>query len=273
MCIAILNTYNKLSKETIKNAWNNNDQGGGLLYNHCGKLQTYKTYKFKDLWKKYSDLRNNTETGKIVLHFRIATSGYEKYTNLHPFLVSDNLGFVHNGIISNLGDNQFSDTYYFNELLRKLPNDFLYNPSIVKLIENTIGSSKLIFLDSNDTHTIVNEKFGKWDNEENWFSNNSHECSLEYYYYGNEVIYKEDTKRTTLTVGEIDTAEENTEYLKRYFKNATPETLDELLYYIGKSLYTYDVIDTIEDISAYYKTDDLKELTYCLIYDQHLNTI
>jgi len=113
MCIAILNTKGKLSKETIKNSFDNNEMGAGLLWNANGKLNTFKTYKFNALLQKYNELRNNTKTGKIVLHFRIATSGVNGKENLHPFNVNDNLGFVHNGVISGLGNVKHSDTYQF----------------------------------------------------------------------------------------------------------------------------------------------------------------
>ena len=148
MCIAILNTIDRLSADTITNSWNNNNQGAGLLYNLNGQLQTFKTYKLKQLLKEYNRLRDNPNTGKIVLHFRIATSGgTEKYTNLHPFLINSKLGFVHNGIITGLGNNTHSDTYQFNELLKQLPPNFLQCEATRELITGYIGGSKLIFLD------------------------------------------------------------------------------------------------------------------------------
>jgi len=74
MCIAILNINSQLPEETLKNSWNNNEQGAGLLWNEAGQLQTFKTHKFKQLLKQYNKLRSSPIIGKIILHFRIATS-------------------------------------------------------------------------------------------------------------------------------------------------------------------------------------------------------
>jgi glutamine amidotransferase len=189
MCIAILNSKGILPDNYIKNSWDNNNQGGGLLYTYAGKLKTFKTYEYKDFVKEYKRVRADKHTGKVVLHFRIATSGHERYTNLHPFLVNDNLGFVHNGIISGLGNKQYSDTYEYNEMLKRLPSDFLTDEGITDLISYSIGSSKLVFLDSNDHATIINEDYGHW-HEGNWYSNDSYKYALDYVYYGNQKVKK-----------------------------------------------------------------------------------
>jgi predicted glutamine amidotransferase len=125
MCIAILNTKKagRLPKSHIKNSWENNDMGAGLLWSNKGKLNVFKTYDYDDFLDKYNEVRSDKATGNIVLHFRIATSGYNGEHNLHPFLVSDDLGFVHNGVISGLGNKDFSDTYEFNDMLKKYKHD------------------------------------------------------------------------------------------------------------------------------------------------------
>jgi hypothetical protein len=89
--------------------------------------------------------------------------------------------------------NEFSDTYLFNQLiLQKLPKDFTRNEAITNLIAQYIDYSKLIFLDSADNWTIINEDLGEW-NGDNWYSNKSYLCSTphkksskgyDYYYYG-----------------------------------------------------------------------------------------
>lgn len=188
MCIAILNLKNSLSYKALQNSWNNNDQGAGLLYASDNRLHVYKSYDFKDFYDEYKRVRK-LHTGAIVLHFRIATSGHKKWINLHPFIVNDSLGFVHNGIISGLGNNDHSDTFQFNDMLKKLPTDFLQNDTIIDFIEDYIGNSKLIFLDYQGKHTIINEQAGHWF-EGNWYSNNSYECELNFVYYGNKKVSK-----------------------------------------------------------------------------------
>lgn len=188
MCIAILNTIEPIKNEYIKNSWDNNEQGGGLLWTQDGALHSFKTYQYKTFLKKYKEIRKQT-SGKIVLHFRIATSGFKSMDNLHPFLVNENLGFVHNGVLSGLGNKDFSDTYQFNEMLKSLPIDFLNNPTILAFIEKYITSSKLIFLDSLDNATIVNEKLGHWIGSD-WYSNDSYIGYNDFVYAGNEKVYK-----------------------------------------------------------------------------------
>jgi hypothetical protein len=90
--------------------------------------------------------------------------------------VNQKLGFVHNGIISQteVKKSPYSDTYHFNEILKKLPANFLYNKGIVTLIEKMIGYSKLAFLDNLGNVTIIGEDLGIWEGD-NWFSNTGFE--------------------------------------------------------------------------------------------------
>jgi hypothetical protein len=165
MCIAILNTSKagRLPKKQIQNSWDNNDMGSGLLWNKDGKLNVFKSYDYDDYLEKYNDLRDDKSIGNIVLHFRIATSGYDGEHNLHPFLVNDDLGFVHNGIIKGLGNKTFSDTYEFNDMLK---------------------------------YTIINEGLGKWSGG-NWYSNDSYKEYKSYVYYGNKKVSKTEVNGNT----------------------------------------------------------------------------
>jgi len=192
MCIAILNCKKagRLPKTQIKNSWDNNDMGSGLLWNKDGKLNVFKTYEYDEYIEMYNKLRDDSTIGNIVLHFRIATSGYNGEHNLHPFLVSDDLGFVHNGVIRGLGNKKFSDTYEFNDMLKKFKHNFLSCEMSKFFISEYIGYSKLIFLDSKDKYTIINEDMGKWT-DGNWYSNDSYKEYNNYVYYGNTKVSKD----------------------------------------------------------------------------------
>jgi hypothetical protein len=192
MCIAILNTKKagRLPKKQIQNSWDNNDMGAGLLWNKDNKLNVFKSYDYDDYIEKYNELRDDKSIGNIVLHFRIATSGYNGEHNLHPFLVNNNLGFVHNGVIKGLGNKSFSDTYEFNDMLKKFKHNFLSCDMTKYFISEYIGYSKLIFLDSKDKYTIVNEEMGKWSSG-NWYSNDSYKEYNNYVYYGNQKVSKD----------------------------------------------------------------------------------
>lgn len=192
MCIAILNTKKagRLPKQQIQNSWDNNDMGAGLLWSKDNKLNVFKTYEYDEYIEKYNEIRDDKSVGNIVLHFRIATSGYNGEHNLHPFLTNDNLGFVHNGVIRGLGNKSFSDTYQFNDMLKKFNHNFIECEMTKYFISEYIGYSKLIFLDNKDRYTIINEEMGKWSSG-NWYSNDSYKQKNNYVWAGNEKVSKE----------------------------------------------------------------------------------
>lgn len=179
MCIAILNNTSKpLTKKTLKNCWIANNDGGGLLYVENRELKVFKEMNnFKVLMKEYRRIIEEIKPSYIVLHFRIATHGRVNLENCHPFLVTDKLGFVHNGVITNTsvaGEFDKSDTNVFNErILQKLDRDFIYSDVGKELIKEYIGWSKLIFLDNEENPLIIGELKGDWD-DGNWFSNGSY---------------------------------------------------------------------------------------------------
>lgn len=184
MCIAILQPQNKtLSKDTLHTCWENNSHGGGILYNSPEGLQVFKEINNFDKWySKYSELISDPMIAQkqMILHFRIMTHGEINEDNTHPFLVNPNLGFAHNGTIrpvTGKTSKDKSDTSVFSDMLSKLPKGFLNNETIVELISEYIGYSKLVFLDSRDNSWIINSAKGEWGKDQYegfWFSNGSY---------------------------------------------------------------------------------------------------
>jgi hypothetical protein len=264
MCIAILNKQGQLGSIQLENSWKNNNEGGGLMWVQDGKLQTFKTYNYNDFEDMYFSLRSNPNIGNVVLHFRIATSGFKNPINLHPFLVNENLGFVHNGIIGGLGTADHSDTYQFNELLQKLPTDFLSNESIVHFISEYITSSKLVFLDSQDNYCIMNEKYGHWDEtQDNWFSNDSYKSYNDWVYFGNTKVSRPiEFAQPTISKKEKKRRKRaNYKYVSDNFLNVTDFRTDWLEDLFGCSI---DTDEFIEKLEAYYELtweSDLVKLT------------
>jgi predicted glutamine amidotransferase len=194
MCIAILNTKSvTLKKKLLNNCWENNGDGAGILYTLDGKMQVFKEMtSFDKFYNEYLRIRKEIPKQNIVLHFRISTHGKINETNCHPFLVHDELGFVHNGMIYDVPTSKdYSDTYMFNEqVLKNLKHEFEYNETMLEVLESFIGSgSKLIFLNSSDDYSIVNEKAGHW-NMNCWFSNSSYKQVNDYVDYGGTKKYK-----------------------------------------------------------------------------------
>lgn len=185
MCIAILNAGKRIKKDKLSNSWNNNNDGAGILYVADGVLVAEKfpnedlannDANFEHFYERYVDIHSKHGDLPMLLHFRIATHGLTP-EYLHPFFVSDTVGFVHNGIIYGLGTKDKSDTSEFADLMSTmvvpsvatLDNPFI-DESIYRFIED---SSKLIFLDHTGDYRIFNEGLGHWVGE-NWFSNGTH---------------------------------------------------------------------------------------------------
>jgi predicted glutamine amidotransferase len=194
MCIAILNKKEAtLKRELLKNCWDNNGDGAGLLYiDNKKQMKTFKELKSFDVfYQEYSRVKKSYGKRNIVIHFRISTHGKIDETNCHPFLVNDNLGFVHNGMIYDVPTSKdYSDTYMFNEVvLKNFTEGFEYNEIILDMLEGFIGGSKLVLLNSNNDYAIVNEKAGHWANG-CWFSNGSYKYVSNYVDYGGTKVYR-----------------------------------------------------------------------------------
>jgi hypothetical protein len=185
MCIAILNSGKRIAKAKLSNSWNNNDDGAGMLYVADGKLIAEKfpnqdvknsSKNFEKFYKRYVEVYDKHGELPMLIHFRIATHGLTP-EYLHPFFVSDSVGFVHNGIIYGLGSHERSDTAEFADLLSTIhvPSvATLDNPFIEESISRFIETdNKLIFLDNTGDYRIFNEDIGEWV-EGNWYSNKTH---------------------------------------------------------------------------------------------------
>ena len=163
MCIAIYKPADKnISKRILGRCWNNNNDGAGFMYAKDDRLYVDKGYfEFKKFWKA---IRPHIldDPKALVIHFRIATSGKVDAENCHPFLINDGLGLVHNGIISDLNDGiDRCDTLRMAMILKHLPEDFIHNDSIMKLVELAVGNSnKFVFMNSKGEVKFINESTG-----------------------------------------------------------------------------------------------------------------
>lgn len=176
MCIAILSPEGKIvSKETLAQCYKRNSDGAGYMYARDGVLHVHKGFfSFDEFYDSYKPV----EQEKCVIHFRIKTHGDVSADNTHPFQVSNDLAFVHNGMINIQEDNKhFSDTWHFNEaIIKPMYRDNrafikrLYNQELIK---SFIGGSKLIFMDSKGRSTIINPEKGVWEDGV-WYSNTSY---------------------------------------------------------------------------------------------------
>lgn len=264
MCIAILNTkQTTLKKQVLKNCWENNGDGAGMLYiDNDNKLQVFKEMKdFNTFYNKYIDVRSKYGKRNIVLHFRISTHGKINETNCHPFLVNDNLGFVHNGMIYDVPTStEFSDTYMFNEsILKNFKDGFEYNETILDMLDSFIGmGSKLVFLNDNNDYFIVNEQAGHW-NLGCWFSNSSYQQVNDWYDFGGIKKSKASAKKATPTFDRSFHWTSNKEYY----------VVDEQSHYCHNcDMMLYGVKEMEDNLCAWCKEEmmyeeELREMTEC----------
>lgn len=182
MCIAIVKTkYGTISDDILRTCFKNNPHGSGVAWTENNKLHIIKgIFKVDEFINAVRDVEQKADSN-ILIHCRISTSGLVDESNSHPHIVNDSLVLIHNGILDiDVPKNSTeSDTVLFiKEYLKDLPKDFEYNKSIMRLIEDKIGSfNKFCFLNSNGDYFILNEKSGEWINGV-WYSNDSYQPRL-----------------------------------------------------------------------------------------------
>jgi len=190
MCIAINSPKGTSpTKNALENSFDYNPDGAGYCFANDGKLIIRKGFfDFDSFLKSYQN--DNIQGFNKLIHFRISTSGKVNKLNCHPFLITENVAMIHNGIIPNFGNKVENDTLqYIKLVLKPIIKEggvkVLLNPSIQNLIIDSIGHSKLAFLDNNGNSYIINENFGHRFNSI-WYSNDSYlDCdSIDNYNYG-----------------------------------------------------------------------------------------
>lgn len=178
------------SKSTLRTCFENNPDGAGFMYTFEDKVYLQKGYTtFDGFYRALKKARNTTgDEVPYVMHFRIATQGFEK-TMTHPFPLSRkmddlkqtkascDIGIAHNGIIDITSDRskEYSDTMKFiTEFLSLMIKEPTWHKDedTKQLIENLIDGSRLAILDKN-SHC---ELMGKGWVEDNgiFYSNTSY---------------------------------------------------------------------------------------------------
>jgi glutamine amidotransferase len=165
----------EVSGNKFRRCWDKNSDGGGLSYIEEGKVVISKGYfDMKEMLGEYRKQRELHPDSPFILHFRIATHGAINEENTHPFYVRDDLVLAHNGILSNFGSDELSDTRdYIDSVLKNLPNGWEDNEALVWLVENSLGySNKFCLLRADGEAIILNESAGEWVDDV-WYSNSS----------------------------------------------------------------------------------------------------
>ena len=193
MCIAIYKPADgKISRERLFEAYNANPDGWGVMWSDKDSVECLKgCYDFNSFYSLFRLLENAKKD--VVVHFRTASSGSISNEKCHPFYVNKDLAFVENGNLYEYSDcfadkwkDDRTDIQRFNdEVLQKLPVNFLYKPTIRKRLEDYCkgNQTKMVFMDSYGRVAIVNEEAGEWSNG-CWYSNGGIENYIGYGYSG-----------------------------------------------------------------------------------------
>lgn len=178
------------SKSILENCFTNNNDGAGFMYAFKGNVYIKKGFSTFDAFYNALEKARKLTGDKIpyVMHFRIATQGYEK-TMTHPFPLSSkmanlyklhntcNIGIAHNGILklTSDGSKEYSDTMKFiTEYLSLIIRNFSwYNDDRIKLlIERLIVGSRLAILDKKGHCELLGQ--GWLEDNGIFYSNNSY---------------------------------------------------------------------------------------------------
>ena len=173
----------KISIDDMKQAYSSNKDGFGLMY-----VKNNQVIVKKILPKKFDDILNlynlhKTQTKEIALHFRFKTQGLINHANCHPYKIFSkkengrDTFLMHNGALLPIPilNEKRSDTHQFIEYyLRNILKEnleLLNNKEFIEIINDFIGSDKLLILDSETSKfTIFNQDQGYFENN-TWYSN------------------------------------------------------------------------------------------------------
>jgi len=166
----------KVEKKFLRNGWRENfHRCGFAIATEDEKLLIRKGFtNFKSFYRALREF----DGLPAIIHMRWANRGVISHENTHPFYISENLVFAHNGTIPILpSDKEKSDTVTFNEeILQELykeDKNFLKNRGKRWLIANSIGHSKLVFMNNKGEQTIINKGLGE-EFEGVWYSNDDY---------------------------------------------------------------------------------------------------
>lgn len=243
MCVAIVKPKDKeITDEELKNCFENNPDGAGIAFAKDGKLYLIKGIFDKNKFIEKVRQVENVVDGDMLIHCRISTSGLVDTNNCHPHVVNEKTALIHNGVLHGINvptDSKVSDTVIFiHEYLKNLPEDFMKDKNIIKLIEAAIGNyNKFCFINNKGETVIVNESEGEWHNGV-WYSNDSYSRPKfrysysyydGYYPYNYGTNYYESYNEQNKEPEKITFSKNKIKKLKKKIRNMS----DKLMYAIG----------------------------------------
>lgn len=206
MCIAIAKPAGLvITKEILQQCFHCNPDGAGFCVEIDGKLVINKGYfTFEDFYTAFLPYKNL----KALIHFRIRTHGEVDEVNCHPFFITEDIAFIHNGIISDVpyhkdkSDTRIFKEQYLQPIVANYGEEALTSPIISRLIEKFIGGSKFVFMVKDQEEFILyNKNMGNFSKEGIWFSNMSWQTPIYKPPLPTPYHYKKNSTQTQLKKG------------------------------------------------------------------------
>ena len=175
MCLIIHHPAgHTVSRRDFADITDRNPDGFGLMTAHAGRLITART--IGDVEQAYA-LYSQFAAGRAsVLHWRYATHGTVTLDNAHPFVLTHDVAFVHNGMLSvGTPDDDASDTAHFARVvlapMARDNADALFTAETRAVLSPLIGTgNKLAVMDNQGRVSIFNRASGV-DYRGRWYSN------------------------------------------------------------------------------------------------------
>jgi predicted glutamine amidotransferase len=189
MCLIIVKPPDKhITRKELSKGFLENSDGIGFMF-VADRLIVKKGFtSFRDFYKGFRNCEREHPNTLFAVHFRLATHGDKHAIDMmHPFVVND-VGVMHNGILSKYctpKNSTMSDTALFCEkVIAGLPAGWLANTAILTLLENYAKEehSKFVFM-SKEHYCIINESAGEWK-DGCWFSNKQYSFGFTRAYFG-----------------------------------------------------------------------------------------
>lgn len=188
MCLLVVSSPNSTpNKKDLECAACNNPHGFGYAVIAGDRIITNRGMSAKKMINEFLQVRKEYPNGYAMFHARFATHGVKNESNCHPFQVGgrDDTYLAHNGVLDikiNNGDKRSDTRVFAEDTLTALGGvTALDDDNIVKMISKWSSGSKIaiLTLDPRAKYDcyIINEDEGHWDNDGNWWSNNTYKYS------------------------------------------------------------------------------------------------
>jgi hypothetical protein len=162
MCLIIKGTASLISDEILKDAYNFNQDGWGIMYADHQRLKVIRGFTLSNLLTGFALVPAQTE---VFVHLRMRTHGDVNKANLHPYRITNDLYVMHNGVVNNVERpySSWSDTKAVVALITPLLKSnplLVFTPGFNKLFQAIAKGSRFVFLHSSGRYSIFNQQEG-----------------------------------------------------------------------------------------------------------------